>query len=146
MSAAAILKRASVGMSFNYMELWLAAHDRRQLLFDADACALNDQANHAAMLVFRDSSKTFTFAKGAGIPGRVWETMRPELRTNVQTLSENVFHRKSLSIATGLRGVMAWPVVGMTSSKVLGVLCAFFDRPLGTDQAVEIGDLRQIQY
>jgi len=146
MSAAALLKRASVGMSFNYMELWLPAHDKRQLLFDADACALNDQANHTAMSVFRDSSKTYTFAKGSGLPGRVWETMQPEIRTNVQMLSESVFHRKSQSVATGLQGVMAWPVVSVTGRSVLGVLCAFFDRPLGTDQNREIGDLRQIQW
>jgi len=143
-SAAAILRRASFGWSFSFVELWLPAMDRKQLLFDADTCAINPHAPQDAMSVFRDSSKTFTFKKGFGIPGRVWETMRPELRTNVQSLNANTFHRKTLSIATGLQGVVAWPVV--SSGMLLGVLCAFFDHPLGGNQNAEIADVKQIQH
>jgi len=138
-TAAGILKKAA--LRFSFIELWLPAMDRSQLVFDADTCAINPQAPQVAMSAFRDFSKRITFKKGDGIPGRVWETQRPELRSNVQTLSEQAFHRKSLSIATGLKGAVAWPVV--SGGEMCGVLCAFFDHPL--NQAKEIDDVKQIQ-
>jgi len=140
-SAATILKRAAEGWSFTIVELWLPAIDKTQLLFDADTCAISPGAPQTAMSAFREFSKRVTFRKGDGIPGRVWETLKPELRSNVQGLSDDLFHRKSVSIATGLKGVVAWPVI--SAGILLGVLCAFYDHPL--NRAEEIDDVKQIQ-
>ena len=102
-------------------------------MFDADACIIHPKAPQAAMALFRDTSKTITFEMGSGLPGRVWKSGRPEVLTNVQVLSQSVFHRKSLSLLTGLKGAIALPVV--CHGDVLGVVVAYLELPLADDAA-----------
>jgi len=149
-SASSILKQAaSRWSSFCFIELWRQGQNNDLMVFDADCCIINGAAqqdsNQVAqkLALFREASKTFIFQRNQGIPGRAWQSMQPELHSDVQSLSQEVFHRKVVSIVAGLRGVVAWPVIAEGS--LLGVLCAFSHQQLEGTSPTEFKDASQLQ-
>ena len=86
---------------------------------------------------FREASRNFTFNKGTGIPGRVWESTYLEIRMNVQALDKRVFLRKDEAEQSGLFGAVGFPVVS-PEGEVVGVLCGFMPWPVNTDENLQM--------
>ncbi len=62
-------------------------------------------------------SRNLTFARGAGLPGRVWESGEPLL---VDVRTDSSYLRSNVALASGLRGALAFPI--LRGSDVIGVL------------------------
>ncbi len=74
-----------------------------------------------------------TFARGNGLPGRVWETACPIWSTDLSAFAN--FPRAAISDAAGLRAGVAFPI--LVRETVLGVL-EFFDTEIRTpDEELE---------
>merc|ERR1740130_2663697 len=60
-----VMQNAASSWQFSFVELWVLSNDERRLVFDADACVINENAvNYKALVVFKNISKMFSFEKG----------------------------------------------------------------------------------
>jgi PAS domain S-box-containing protein len=91
-------------------------------LVDAEAqvlrCAATWPSGAAAPSAFEAMSRSTTFARGVGLPGRVWTLGAPAWSEDV-TADDN-FPRREAALRDGLRGGFAFPLV--TRGEVHGVL------------------------
>lgn len=109
---------------------------------------------------FRRLTETLTFAPGVGLPGRVWQTGRPEWNPDVSIEAERVFLRLPLALDVGLRSGLALPIVvgdpdaSGESGRLLAVLVFFMEKARPEDQkivalvsaiATQLGSLIQLQ-
>ncbi len=62
-------------------------------------------------------SRTLTFARGAGLPGRVWESGEPLL---VDVRTDPNYFRTEVALASGLHGALAFPI--LCGAEVTGVI------------------------
>lgn len=76
---------------------------------------------------FEEVSRGITFKPGQGLPGRAWESGRPEWITDV--VGDPNFLRESIASEMGLHTAFAFPI--KKSGKVMGVF-AFFSRDIVT--------------
>ena len=74
---------------------------------------------------FHRVTRGHTFARGVGLPGRVWVKAEPVCIEDV-TLDDN-FPRKDIAVNEGLHGAIGFPI--LVGSEVLGVL-EFFSRQI----------------
>ena len=74
---------------------------------------------------FAAASRQVTFARGIGLPGRVWASGRSAWISNVQ--EDRNFPRSPIAERVGLRAALGLPIV--TAGKVLGVM-EFFSREI----------------
>lgn len=90
-----------------YAEFWVpdSAGDRLRY---GDAYRLND--DHES---FRTLSETTTFTPGEGLPGRVWETGRPEWIHDVSDLPSDEYIRADEAANAGLHAAYAVPIHGV---------------------------------
>lgn len=72
---------------------------------------------------FRQLSEGYTFAPGAGLPGRVWESKQPEWIQDVSIEPEKMFLRKSFVLEVGFRAGLGIPIVD--GEQVLAILVFF---------------------
>jgi PAS domain S-box-containing protein len=77
--------------------------------------------NEGVMPAFAASTRAATFARGVGLPGRVWKERVPIWSGDVQHL-EN-FPRADAAVHAGIRGALAIPV--LTREEFLGVIELF---------------------
>lgn len=75
-------------------------------------------ADHQRFEAFRELTESLTFARGVGLPGRVWETGKPAWIIDVAA-DEN-FPRAKLLPGIGLKGAFGFPV--LVDGDVLAVL------------------------
>src|SRR5215207_8067373 len=80
---------------------------------------------------FEAESSGRTFARGIGLPGRVWSTLRPVWIPDV-TRYEN-FPRAPVAAAEGLHAALAFPICG---EKFLGIMEFFSDEIREPDEAM----------
>ncbi len=78
-------------------------------------------ANRDELKKFRESSESYHFAAGKGLPGRVWANKQPEWLPDV-TVGGEIFLRASAAVEVGLRAGVGIPV--LANGEVLVV--AFF--------------------
>jgi PAS domain S-box-containing protein len=74
---------------------------------------------------FDRSTRTRTFARGVGLPGRVWEQAEPVCIEDV-AMDAN-FPRRDVAVKEGLHGAIGFPI--LVGGEVLGVL-EFFSRQI----------------
>jgi two-component system sensor histidine kinase/response regulator len=74
---------------------------------------------------FVETSRTTTFTRGVGLPGRVWEAGRPAWIPDV--VSDTNFPRAAAADRVGLHGAFGLPI--LRGSEVLGVM-EFFSRDI----------------
>src|SRR6185503_3974423 len=74
---------------------------------------------------FEEKSRTTTFAKGVGLPGRVWASGEPAWIADV-TRDSN-FPRAAVAARSGLHGAFGFPI--LLGGEILGVL-EFFSREI----------------
>ena len=86
--------------------------------------------NAAGLERFRKTSLDMTFARGSGLPGRVWESKKPAWIKDV-TLDGN-FPRAGVALEAGLKAGLGIPV--MAGDEVIAVLEFFVREPLKEDE------------
>ena len=74
---------------------------------------------------FEAASRSTTFARGVGLPGRVWASRRPAFIPDVS--ADDNFPRAKVASQEGLRGALGFPI--LLGEQVLGVL-EFFSREI----------------
>lgn len=99
---------------------------------------------------FRELSEGFTFAPGAGLPGRVWTSKQSEWIYDVSTQEETVFLRQQFVKEVGFKSGVGIPVID--NNQVLAVLVFFMFEPCEEDKrlieivstvATQLGSLLQ---
>lgn len=117
-AAPKLLQPICEGFEWDAGELWL---------IDADTGILKlEDVWHvpsADIAGFEAISRTFTFSKGIGLPGRVWENGKPLWIADVVTDSN--FPRVGIATKYGIHGAMAFPIT--QRNEVIGVM-GFFTR------------------
>ena len=81
---------------------------------------------------FAQISREFTFAPGAGLPGRVWSSGQPEWQHDVSSLPVQVYHRVQHGLEAGLKAALGVPV--LVGEQVLAVLVFYMAEPRAEDQ------------
>ena len=108
-----ILRQASDFWEFEYVEIWRKTQRKDGegciLTLDEDAMAMHPKATAQCVTRFREASREYTFERGQGIPGRVWDDQKIELQTNVQALPESVFLRRKHAGPAGMAGAIGKP-------------------------------------
>ncbi|MBI2472395.1 MAG: response regulator [Planctomycetes bacterium] len=117
-AASKLLQTICEGFGWDAGELWLIDTDTGVLkLKDAWHVSSADIAEFEAV------SRTFTFSKGMGLPGRVWENGKPLWIADVVTDSN--FPRAGIATKYGMHGAMSFPIT--QRNEVIGVM-GFFTR------------------
>lgn len=124
-SAQKILKAACKGLDWEVGALWKVDRERQLLRF-VDSC-------HATAIEtpeFDRLMQTSTFAKGQGLPGRIWASARPAWIENV--VEDTNFPRAAAAARDGLHGAFGFPI--LTGSEVWGVIEFFSPEIREADQ------------
>lgn len=117
-AAPKILQTICQGFGWEYGELWRVDADSNQLrLKDVWHLPLPEYDE------FMRLSNGFTFTRGVGLPGRVWESGQPALITDV--VDDKNFPRVAVAQRLGIHGAMAFPIA--SEKEVIGVM-DFFTR------------------
>jgi hypothetical protein len=117
-AAPKILKTICRGFGWEYGELWRADPDSHCL-------RLKDiwHEHITELYEFKRLSEPYTFSKGIGLPGRVWESGQAVWITDV--VVDSNFPRAAVAKKLGIHGGMAFPITA--GGEVTGVM-GFFTR------------------
>ncbi|MDH3593182.1 MAG: PAS domain S-box protein, partial [Planctomycetota bacterium] len=121
-----LLRRVCLAQSWAYGEAWLTTRDE-SILKPGPAWARTP----SVCGTFRQRGRKLGFRRGAGLPGRVLETLKPEWIEDVTVVPKARFGRPDLAQDAGLRAALALPV--RTPRDVLAVLVFYADAPLPQD-------------
>ncbi|MCR8922168.1 EAL domain-containing protein [Dasania sp. GY-MA-18] len=88
------------------------------ILRSANIWHISAQSQHPSLERFREDSEARPFAKGEGIPGRVYASGQPEWIINAQ--QDDTYLRHDSIIKTNLKSCFAFPV--LTGNKVVAIL------------------------
>jgi PAS domain S-box-containing protein len=107
-------------LGWQYGALWRVDASERLL-----RCVETWHAPAARLPEFEATSRRATFARGVGLPGRVWESGKPAWIPDV--VQDGNFPRAPVADKEGLHGALGFPV--LLQDEVLGVL-EFFSREI----------------
>jgi PAS domain S-box-containing protein len=103
---------------WSFGEVWLPkAHENCLYLSSAW------YTNQPNLKAFRDSSSNLCFMPNQGIPGRVWQSKRPEWIHDVSTQSPDYFPRVDMAQRCGLKAAFGVPI--LAQREVVAVLVFF---------------------
>jgi serine phosphatase RsbU (regulator of sigma subunit) len=108
-----ILKEICEALGWQWSAMWTI--DIENQLLRCTGTWANDIRT---MLEFSNATKHISFAKGNGLPGKVWETGKPSWIINVQT--DPNFNRKIIAKKVGLCGAFFFPI--RSAYDTLGVI------------------------
>ncbi|MDO8142112.1 MAG: EAL domain-containing protein [Candidatus Brocadiales bacterium] len=117
-AAPKILKTICRSFGWEYGELWRADPDSHCL-------RLKDtwHGHITELYEFKKLSEAYTFSKGIGLPGRVWESGQPVWITDV--VNDKNFPRMAIAQKLGIHGAMAFPIT--RANELIGAM-GFFTR------------------
>lgn len=115
-SAGRILHAACEGLDWEVGELWRVDRDANVLRF-VEIC----HASELKTPEFDKLTRTSTFTKGVGLPGRIWASGEPVWIDNV--VADKNFPRAPVAVREGLRGAFGFPI--KLGEEVLGVVDFF---------------------
>jgi two-component system sensor histidine kinase/response regulator len=121
-AAPRMLAAVCESLRWEYGALWEV--DRRGKLLHCVG-TWHDSSLHPQFTEFVETSSTTTFARGVGLPGRVWDLGRPAWIPDV--VHDANFPRATVADRVGLHGAFALPI--LRGSDVLGVM-EFFSRDI----------------
>ncbi len=101
-------------------EVWLPQGDHHLHHSGISYCARAD------LQAFEQESRTWVFAPGEGLPGRVWQRGAPEWLVDVSHASLEIFPRREMALRHGLGAAVGIPVSG--EGAVVMVLVFFMER------------------
>lgn len=126
------LKKVGETTGWSYGEVWLPRPD--ETVLDCGPAWFEEDK---ALRQFYESSRRFTFAKGIGLPGRVWESMKPEWLRDVSTEPVEKFNRSQFAQKAGLKAGFGVPII--SGGAVLAVIVFYMLRSSAEDsQLVEL--------
>jgi PAS domain S-box-containing protein len=125
--APSVLRQITAGLGFDAAVLWIG-DERAGLLRCAGVMVAADRPSPA----FAAACRRATFARGQGVPGRVWARAQP-LRVSFRQLDDDVT-RLEAALAAGLTAVLGYPI--RAGREVAGVIECFTSRERGYDAEV----------
>ena len=133
-AAPRMLEAVCAALGWEYGALWEVDLARGQL-----RCVGTWQAPRLQVDRFAEASQAMTFARGAGLPGRVWDTGQPAWIPDVR--DDSNFPRTAVAQAVGLRAAFGMPI--LHDHDVLGVM-EFFSRDIRQPDAELLDTLSAI--
>ncbi len=115
-----VLGTVCFNMGWQYGEMWIVDKDSERLRFVEKWSESEGYLN-----TFKSLSKDITFARGEGLPGRVWESGKPEFIHNLA--GDSNFMRKEAAEAACLNCGFAFPI--KSDKNFLGVM-SFFSKDI----------------
>lgn len=112
------LKEVCDTLGWNLGEVWLPNPANQQL-----ECSTYWYSNSPQLNEFRHWTKSFVFAYGAGLPGRVWKTQRHEWDVDVSSEADHEFLRAALATKVGLKSALGIPIC--VDEEVIAVMVFF---------------------
>ena len=119
-AAGRVLLALCEGLGWDYGALW-NVNSEEETLHCVETCHLPS----AHVPEFEAASRSTTFARGIGLPGRVWESGEPIWIPDV--VADSNFPRAAIAAQDGLHGAFALPV--LSRGRVVGVM-EFFSREI----------------
>ncbi|HNP28991.1 MAG: GAF domain-containing protein [Nitrospira sp.] len=119
-AAPLILEAICDNLGWDFGAMWLVDSDRQVL-----HCIHISHAPQVNLEVFQQSTRDMTFARGVGLPGRVWKSGQPTWITDV--VSDTNFPRAFAAAQEGLHAGFAFPIKSGTD--LIGVM-EFFHRDI----------------
>ncbi len=116
--------------SWIFGEAWIPRQDG-SMLENSHLFYYRDKSDET-LLEFHHSSQTFTFAPGAGLPGRVWVSRQPEWRKNISDQPEESYHRAELARQAGFKATLGVPI--LIGDEVVVVVVFYMDKPHAEDR------------
>jgi multi-sensor hybrid histidine kinase (EC 2.7.13.3) len=117
-----ILRLLCNAIGWKFAEAWIPAEDGTVLEYSPSWYA-SDQNLEA----FGHESNQFVFARGVGVPGRIWLTQQMEWREDISNCVNSVFSRSQLAAKSGLKACFGIPI--RAEGEVLAVLVFYQRRP-----------------
>ena len=128
---------------WGYGEAWVPAADGARLERTSAAHAASDDFEP-----FERASEAASFARGEGLPGRVWESREPVWLNNAAELSAEAFPRAEQARAAGLKAALGVPIVHAGSVVAMLTFYMPTEKPaddrlvdIVTTVATELGEL-----
>ncbi|WP_017715993.1 PAS domain S-box protein [Kamptonema formosum] len=115
---AVILQLICAAIKWDFGEAWLTSKGGRVL-----ECSWGWYGRDPSLEEFRRKRETLTFAAGAGLPGRVWQSQQPEWIEDISEQPESLFERGLPAAKVGLRAGFGVPI--LAGDRVLAVLVFF---------------------
>jgi signal transduction histidine kinase len=115
-AAPVILKAIGSNLEWQFGGLWIVDDDGREL-----RCAATWTDGSRNVRTFNDVSRRMSFARGVGLPGRVWATGQAAWVRDV--VRDTNFPRAPFAHAAGLHGAFAFPI--HLAGSVVGVVECF---------------------
>lgn len=112
------LERICQDAGWQYGEVWTPDGDLLQ-------CHPAHYIASSQLTSFRQESQDFTFAIGAGLPGRVWLTQEPEWIDDV-SIEPAIYYRAYLAKKVGLKAALGVPI--LAEDEVVAVLIFYNDQ------------------
>lgn len=85
-------------------------------------------------LLFHEMSQDFAFQRGQGLPGRVWQSTRPEWQEDVSSLSRDVYLRADVAKRCNFKTALGIPLT--VDGLVLAVIVLYRSEARPQDQAL----------
>ena len=103
-------------------EIW-APHDHGLFLRWKAAWPISDHE----LVKFIEFSRSFIFAPGEGMPGRIWLTKKPEWEDDVSKTSESSFLKAKFAEESGIKAAFGFPVLD-SQNNVIAVIIFFMQK------------------
>ena len=109
-------------IGWDFAEAWIPSEGEKKVL----VCSEGWYASNLNLEEFRKFSKKITFAKGVGLPGKIWLSSQPEWIEDISNDQSSLFlERSKIAGAMGLKACFGVPI--RSSGQVLAIL-VFFKR------------------
>jgi signal transduction protein with GAF and PtsI domain len=130
-----ILKQICLSMGWKYGEAWFPEEDVLR-------CHEAYYMASPELATFRQESEAFTFAAGAGLPGRVWTLKEPEWIENVSE-QPAIYYRSHIAKLMGLKAGVGVPI--LEGDQVTLILVFYSDQIQPANEDLIANLLKQIQ-
>lgn len=110
------LQRVAGATGWSYGEVWVPGEDAIEL-------SPSWYPGTTKLKEFRRKSEEFTFQPGEGLPGRVWESRKPEWIPDISAVRKETYLRTEIAREAGLKAGLGVPITA--NGEVLAVL-AFY--------------------
>lgn len=110
-----VLDRVCNHILWDHAEGWIP--NQEQTLLTYVPCLENENKRFQE---FQKESAKISFAPNQGLPGRIWQSQKPEWIDNCCDCSENLYIRKDLAKQSGFKSVFGVPIIA--NKQVLSIL------------------------
>lgn len=120
------LQKVGEATGWSFGEAWIPNAENNVL--ECSPAWYGDDSN---LKKFREVSQQMTFALGAGLPGRVWNSKRPEWLRDVSAESIQIYLRAEVAQEVGLKAGLGIPI--LNDGTVIAVLVFYMFEPHDED-------------